>query len=79
MSINGTFERGNGIDTDLTLDGSSTSFRRGTDYTTRAFYLMAQTSYSFSLSGLATVPELDENLTSLSSEIFHFETRELID
>ncbi|XP_075240369.1 uncharacterized protein LOC142335897 isoform X2 [Convolutriloba macropyga] len=74
MSINGTFERGNGVDTDLTLDGSSTSFRRGADYNTRAFYLMAQTSYSFSLSGVATIPELDENLTSLSSEIFHFET-----
>ena len=79
MDINGTFERGNLVNTNLTLDGSSTSFRRGSDYTTRAYYLIAQTSYSFSLFGIATITELDQNLTSMTSGEYHFETRELID
>ena len=79
MEINGTFERGNKVSTNLTLDGSSISFRRGSDYTTRAYYLIAQTSYSFSLYGIATITELDENLTSLSSDTYNFETSELFD
>ena len=78
MHINGTFERGNLVNTNLTLDGSSISFRRGSDYTTRAYYLVAQTSYTFSLFGLATITELDQNLTSLTSDEYTFETRELI-
>ncbi|XP_075258519.1 uncharacterized protein LOC142350554 [Convolutriloba macropyga] len=74
MHINGTFERGNLVNTNLTLDGSSISFRRGSDYTTRAYYLVAQTSYTFSLFGLATITELDQNLTSLTSDEYTFET-----
>ena len=79
MDINGTFERGNLVNTNLTLDGSSISFRRGSDYTTRAYYLVAQTSYTFSLFGLATITELDQNWTSLTSDEYTFNTRELID